>query len=81
MTTNFRNRNGHKVELTVSTLEDGRRHVEVFYPDNRRSDYNPHGYTTARNIDGSNRFMSDKGLWSFLPHELEKPVADAFRAL
>jgi hypothetical protein len=59
------------VEFTAEILPDGRKRVSVFYPAWPKNSYNPHNYTTVRNIDGSNRLMSDMGGWSFLPHDLE----------
>lgn len=50
-----------------SVLADGRKHVEI--TDKQGSRFG--AYTTVRNIDGSNRLMSDSGLWSFLPYEYE----------
>lgn len=58
-------------EFRAEILADGRKRVTVFYPDFPRNAYNPQSYTTVRNIDGSNRLMSDKGGWTFLPHDLE----------
>jgi hypothetical protein len=58
-------------EFRAEILADGRKRVTVFCPEWPRNDYNPQSYTTVRNIDGSNRLMSDKGGWTFLPYDLE----------
>lgn len=59
------------INFSAEILADGRKRVTVFWPDSPRNEYNPHTYTTVRNIDGSNRLMSDRGYWSFLPYDLE----------
>ncbi len=50
---------------------DGHRPIRVHVLDTKwpRSKFNPHPYTTVRNIDGSNHFMCDLSYWSFLPHD------------
>ena len=59
------------IQFTAAILADGRKRVTVFEPGAPRNSYNPQTYTTVRNIDGSNRLMSDGGGWSFLPFHLE----------
>lgn len=56
-------------QVTASVLADGRKHLEIFNPEWPRNNYNPAGYTTVRNIDGSNHFMRDGGGWDFLPQD------------
>lgn len=68
--------------VTASVLADGRKHLEILSTEWPRNDFNPAGYTTVRNIDGSNRFMRDGGGWSFLPDDrdlmaaVERALAD-----
>jgi hypothetical protein len=59
------------INFSAEILADGRKRVTVFRPESPRNNYNPHAYTTVRNIDGSNRLMSDNGGWNFLPYEFE----------
>lgn len=68
--------------LEAEILSNGRKRVLVHYPEcPPHETYNPHSYTTVRNIDGSNRFMSDSGGWTFLPHVLERAAHDAIAEL
>jgi hypothetical protein len=61
-------------------LADGRKRVHLTANTPWPSCNYTRTYTTVRNIDGSNRFISDDGFWSFMPHGIPE-IAAALAAL
>lgn len=66
-------------EVEVGVTADGRQTISVLNPNVPPSQFNPKRWTRVRNIDGSNEFMPDSGLWEFLPWN-NKPYIAAIEA-
>lgn len=68
-------------EIRARIVDGDRINVVITRLDGAAWETKPQSYTTVRNIDGSNRFMRDDGLWTFMPDEYEYAAGAASCAL